>query len=61
MSGSSASNQEGNYGIQGVTSNYNTPTSRLNGLGWTDLNGNLWLFGGSKSSKTKGYSNMNSV
>ncbi len=35
------------YGIQGVPSVYNNPGGRTySSLTWTDLNGNLWLFGG---------------
>jgi hypothetical protein len=31
---------------------------RPGALGWTDLNGNLWLFGGNHGGKSKGYSDV---
>lgn len=35
------------YGTMGVPSNNNRPGARqFGGMSWTDLNGNLWLFGG---------------
>jgi hypothetical protein len=46
ISGSSEIHQEGNYGLQGIPDKSNMPSSRYDGVGWTDLNGNLWLFGG---------------
>lgn len=36
----------GEYGTKGVPSANNTPGSRENAVGWTDNNGNFWLFGG---------------
>ena len=47
MHGSQLTNQPPVYGTQGVSAPTNTPGA--NGFGsctWTDLNGNLWLFGG---------------
>jgi N-acetylneuraminic acid mutarotase len=38
--------QPGIYGQQGTPAVTNTPGSRSGALGWTDANGNLWLFGG---------------
>ena len=39
------------YGIQGVPSPLNHPGIRAYGTaGWTDLSGNLWIFGGNGSS-----------
>jgi len=38
--------QIGIYGTLGVPAAANIPGSRLNPVGWTDNNGNLWLFGG---------------
>lgn len=37
---------KGIYGTQGVPSANNTPGVRFDALHWTDLNGNLWLYGG---------------
>ena len=40
------SNPSGVYGTKGVAVASNVPASRWGGVGWTDGNGNLWLFGG---------------
>jgi hypothetical protein len=58
MSGSNGRNQEGQYGIQGKSSKSNMPSSRQSALGWTNLYGNLWLFGGTRSGKTDVYSDV---
>jgi hypothetical protein len=56
MSGSDQINQNGKYGIPGIPDESNMPSSRNNALGWTDLNGNLWLFGGGRhNGKSKDY------
>jgi hypothetical protein len=48
MKGSGVAGDAGNYGTIGVPSPSNYPGSRAYGAAsWTDLNGNLWLFGGS--------------
>jgi len=36
----------GVYGTKGVAAPGNAPASRINGSGWIDQSGNLWLFGG---------------
>ncbi|MEO5570246.1 MAG: T9SS type A sorting domain-containing protein [Bacteroidia bacterium] len=47
MKGSSMLNDTGNYGIQGIPSPFNLPPSRSWGAAsWTDLSGDLWLYGG---------------
>jgi hypothetical protein len=38
--------QPGVYGTLGTPAPGNTPGARTYPLGWTDNNGNLWLFGG---------------
>ena len=38
--------QPGAYGQLGTPTATNTPGGRSGALGWTDANGNLWLFGG---------------
>jgi hypothetical protein len=53
MSGSYDINQIGNYGEQGIPSEYNIPPSKTSALCWIDLHGNLWLFGGLTSGKIK--------
>ena len=44
--GSNSLNQPGVYGTQGVPSASNTPGPRMWASSWTDVAGNLWLFGG---------------
>ncbi len=46
-SGSICSNYFGVYGQLGVPAAGNAPGGRYGATGWTDNNGNLWLFGGS--------------
>ncbi len=46
LSGSVVSNQAANYGTILVANPSNIPSSRYGSIGWSDLNGNLWLFGG---------------
>jgi hypothetical protein len=46
MSGIDDINQDGHYGELGIPNESNVPTSRYGGVAWTDLSGNLWLFGG---------------
>jgi len=49
VSGSSTVNASGNYGTQGLVAATNVPGSRTEAMGWTDANGNFWLFGGLQS------------
>jgi hypothetical protein len=46
MSGSNTGNQPGVYGTLGVPAGGNVPGARSAAVSWTDLSGNLWLFGG---------------
>jgi len=47
MNGNGIADDSGSYGVQGVPSFTNLPPSRTFGcITWTDLNNNLWLFGG---------------
>jgi N-acetylneuraminic acid mutarotase len=46
VSGSNAPGALGVYGTQGVAAATNVPRARDGGVTWTDLSGNLWLFGG---------------
>jgi N-acetylneuraminic acid mutarotase len=46
VSGSDTVMQEGIYGHKGVADPPNVPGSRHGSVSWTDLTGNLWLFGG---------------
>ncbi len=44
--GDSAVQKPGIYGSKGVSSINNNPGSRFSSMTWSDLSGNLWLFGG---------------
>jgi len=46
QSGSNTINQMANYGIEDVADSNNLPGSRQEAVGWTDDDGNFWLFGG---------------
>lgn len=46
VAGSKYANQGGVYGTQGVPTPDTVPGGRYSATGWTDLSGNLWLFGG---------------
>jgi hypothetical protein len=46
VAGSNLANQYGVYGTLGTPAAANTPGARTNAVTWTDLSGNLWLFGG---------------
>jgi N-acetylneuraminic acid mutarotase len=62
MSGSNtAGNLPGVYGTLGTPAVANTPGSRLWAAGWTDSQGNLWLFGGSGSSANGGQDLLNDL
>lgn len=50
IKGPGTTNFIGIYGIQGIPSINNNPSSRSHGVtSWTDDNGNLWMFGGGTS------------
>jgi hypothetical protein len=46
VSGSNSTNATGSYGTQGQSSPTNVPPARGGNVGWSDDDGNLWLFGG---------------
>src|SRR6185503_405759 len=46
VSGSTAINPPGFYGVQGTSSTFTHPASRYGALAWKDDSCNLWLFGG---------------
>jgi N-acetylneuraminic acid mutarotase len=46
VSGSNAQGSPGVYGTQGVAAPANAPGARTESSSWTDVSGNLWLFGG---------------
>jgi N-acetylneuraminic acid mutarotase len=49
MSGADTPNALGVYGTQGVAAPTNMPGARWHAVGWTDSNGDFWLFGGGGS------------
>jgi N-acetylneuraminic acid mutarotase len=49
MKGDNTVNQPGVYGTQGMVAPTNKPGARNVSTGWSDLFGNLWLFGGAQS------------
>ena len=46
VSGSDIVNQNGVYGSMGFAASGNVPGARTNSVTWTDVSGNLWLYGG---------------
>jgi hypothetical protein len=46
MSGSSQGDQHGVYGTKGKAAAANTPGGRSGSVGWTDKQGNIWLYAG---------------
>lgn len=46
MKGSNLADQNGTYGVQGVSSASNTPGARTFNTWWNDQNGKPWIFGG---------------
>lgn len=56
-SGSTQTNQPGVYGTKGVSNAANYPASRGGSLGWIDMKGHLWFFGGLKGGNPLGYLN----
>ena len=59
VAGADTGNAKGIYGAQGAASAANAPGARSLATGWTDANGNLWLFAGygDDSTGTLGYLN----
>ena len=53
--------QPGIYGQKGTPSATNTPGARTGALGWTDANGNLWLFGGAGFDAADTNGNLNDL
>lgn len=49
MAGSNQPNDRGAYGVQGVPDPANVPAGRQDALAFTDTDGNLLLFGGSRA------------
>lgn len=58
MGGSNVVNQSGAYGTLGAPAPGNGPGSRDNGVGWIDMSGNLWLFGGETNNGTFSFNDL---
>jgi N-acetylneuraminic acid mutarotase len=63
LKGGTVPKQTGIYGTQGIPSVLNTPGSHMNGAGWMDNTGSLWLFGGLgyDTNLTSGYGYLNDL
>ena len=61
MDGGSTTDQSGVYGTLGTPAAANTPGSQLEGANVTDINGNLWLFGGYGYDSTGAVGALNSL
>jgi N-acetylneuraminic acid mutarotase len=65
MGGSNGSETEGDvggvYGSMGNPATENVPGSRAGAVGWTDKNGNLWLFGGRGDDATGASGRLNDM
>jgi len=60
-SGSNGFYQPGSYGVLGTPSSTNNPGARHDASGWTDLKGNLWLFGGLGYDGASGFGFLNDM
>jgi hypothetical protein len=59
MKGDTNIHAVGSYGTQGVPAPTNTPPARVfGGVSWTDLQGNLWLYGGYRVTSGGGFSDL---
>ncbi len=62
VKGSNVSNSPGVYGTKGVAAPGNYPGSRLQGMfAWTDLSGDLWLYGGNGFGPTNAQGFLNDL
>jgi hypothetical protein len=61
MDGSSTGNQPGVYGTLGAPAAGNVPGPHVGAASWTDLSGNLWLFGGYGSDANGNWNALNDL
>jgi len=61
VKGDNTPNVNGNYGTQGVATATNKPGSRNVDVSWTDIPGNLWLFGGMGYPASGGSGSLNDL
>ena len=57
VSGAKTALSKGVYGTKGVPSASNVPGARSGSVSWTDLSGNLWLFGGAGLAESDNWGN----
>ena len=55
------SDNNGEYGTQGIADQNNKPGSRNSASTWTDGNNNLWLFGGNGFDESTSYQDLNDL
>ena len=61
ISGNKTINENGVYGMKGVSEAANYPGSRFETVSWFDLDGNLWLFGGRGHDESGSYGRLNDL
>lgn len=61
VNGSNLPNQTGVYGTIGVSAPANRPGARAGCACWSDINGNLWLFGGRGFGQTSSFGWLNDL
>jgi N-acetylneuraminic acid mutarotase len=61
IAGPNVANQNGQYGTISVPSSTNIPGARYGTCCWTDLNGDLWLFGGFGTNNNQNYGTLNDL
>ena len=61
VGGSNAGSQKGTYGVKGTAAAGNTPGSRYGALGWMDVSGKIWLFGGNGVGSTVATGNLDDL
>jgi choice-of-anchor A domain-containing protein len=61
VSGASSAPMPGVYGTKGIPAAANVPGGRNAAIGWTDSNGDLWLFGGNGDDSTGQLGTLNDL
>jgi N-acetylneuraminic acid mutarotase len=61
VSGSNVQGSPGAYGMRGTAAPDNVPGARVYASSWTDLDGNLWLFGGQGVTATGAVTDLNDL
>ncbi|MFX0132705.1 MAG: kelch repeat-containing protein [Candidatus Hodarchaeota archaeon] len=61
MSGNKTADENGTYGTKGVPDIANYPGAREIPVSWTDMDGNLWVFGGDGYNESGGFGRLNDL